>query len=59
MNNYLVRIPKYFGMDVEYVIEATDKAEALEKAKAKSRREGGGNQRTEEARVVKKIKPSK
>lgn len=59
MPSYIITIPRYFGGYVEYTIEATNKAEALEKAKEKGRREGSGNYKTEEAKVRKKIKERK
>lgn len=33
VNKYLMEISKYFGGKIEFTIDATDKADALEKAK--------------------------
>lgn len=59
MNRYLVRVPKYFGGYGYFNIEAENKVEALIKAKGKSRIEGSGNYKSEEVKVIKKLKKDK
>ena len=56
MNKYLVEITKYFGDKIEFVIEAEDKVNALEKAKhyVKSSYKFDGYRR-DTIKVVKKL----
>ena len=56
MNKYLVEIKKYFGGKIEFIIEATDKKDALEKAKSYVERSYKfDNCKKDTIRVVKKL----
>ena len=56
MNKYLIEIAKFFGGTKEFIIEAENKQEALEKAKAYVEKSYEfDNCKTSTIRVVKKL----
>lgn len=59
MNKYLVAIHHFFSGYENFIVEAYNKAEALEKAKEEARRYGSGNYNINDAKVVKKIQKGK
>lgn len=57
MSKYLMEISKYFGGKIEFTIDATDKADALEKARNRvSSTHEFDNCKKDTLRVVKKLR---
>lgn len=59
MNKYVVAIYRYFNGYHNFTVEATNKADALEKAKEEARRYGSGNYNINDSKVVKKLQKGK
>jgi len=59
MNEYIVRIPRFFGLHQDFTVEAANKAEALEKAKNIARRYDSSNFIMSGASVLKKVNKHK
>lgn len=56
MNKYVVAIYQYFSGYQNFVVEASNKSEALEKAKIEAKLYGSGNYNVNDAKVLKKLK---
>ena len=56
MNKYIVNVYRYFSGYQEFIVEAENKSDAIEKIKAKVKTSGDGNYNINDIKVVKKLK---
>lgn len=56
MNKYVVNVYRYFSGYQEFIVEAENKSDAIEKIKAKVKISGNGNYNINDIKIVKKLK---
>lgn len=56
MNKYMVAIRHYFGGYHNFIVEAYNKKEAMEKAKTEADNKDRGNYKLDDVKVIKKLR---
>lgn len=56
MNKYVVNVYRYFSGYQEFIVEAENKSDAIEKTKVKVKISGDGNYNINDIKIVKKLK---